>query len=79
MLTQILFQIKQSSNNNVGNEETDSLNQLINALFKQTLPEAEDIAQSYGQKAIHEKNKLDRTKPNHKNSTSFETILNIIH
>ena len=79
ILTQALFQMKQSSNCNVGNQDTDPLTQLTTELFQQTLTQAEHNAQSHGQKAIQEKNELDRTKSNHQNITSFETILNIIN
>ncbi len=79
ILTQVLFQINQSFNNNVVNQATDCLNQLRNEIFQQTLAKAEHIAKTYGEKVIQQKNKLDRTKSNHKDITSFEKILNIIN
>ncbi len=79
ILTQVLFQTNQSFNNNVGNQPTDSLNQLRNEIFQQTLAKAEHIAKTYAERIIQEKNKLDRTKSYHKDITSFEKILNIIN
>jgi hypothetical protein len=66
-------------NNNVANEPTNSLNQIQNHLFQQTIIKTEHIAKTYAEKIIQEKNKLDRTRSNHKNTMSLETILNIIN
>ncbi len=79
ILTQVLLQLNQSFNNNLGNQPTDCLNQLRNTIFQQTLTKAEHIAYTYSQKVIHEKNKLDRTKSNHKNIMSFENMLKIVN
>jgi hypothetical protein len=73
------LQLNQSFNNNFGNQPTDCLNQLRNEIFQQTLTKAEQIAHTYSQKVIQEKNKLDRTKLNHKNIMSFENMLKIVN